>query len=61
MFMISQREGISIYFYADIFDSVTYINTVNKSFLSVLSSTSNSMIPSKGSLFCTVTLPFVSN
>ena len=26
-------EGILIYFYADRFDSVTYINTVNKSFL----------------------------
>ena len=49
-----------IYFYADIFYSVTYINTVNKSFLSVLSSTSDSIIPSKGPLFCNVALPFVS-
>ena len=31
--MFSKREGILIYFYADSFDRVTYINTVNKSFL----------------------------
>ena len=48
-----------MYFYADIFDSVTYINTVNIRFLSVLSLTSYWMILSKGSLLCTVALPFV--
>ena len=31
--MFSKREGILIYFYADSFDRVTDISTVNKSFL----------------------------
>jgi len=33
MYTANLSEGILIYFYADCFDSVTYINSVNKSFL----------------------------